>query len=134
MEQFRARIGSALVALVIAVGSASVLAGPALAAAPADREASAQAEAAAEAAEEAAEAREAAQAGAWAQLEPRYAARIARLDAKIAVIRESIHFTVHLSHETTRWIVHLPKKRRRVKALRAQIRVVRAAARQASQL
>jgi hypothetical protein len=81
-----------------------------------------------EAAGEAAEAREDAQA---AQLEEPYAARVERLLGKIAVIRASIHFTVHLSHETTRWTVHLPKKRQRIKALRAQIQQVRAAAHEA---
>lgn len=83
------------------------------------------AEGAEEAAVEAAEASEDAQA---TQLEEPYAAPVERLLGKIAVIRASIHFTVHLSHETTRWAVHLPKKRQHIKELRSQIQQVRAAA------
>jgi len=117
------RLTVAILVALVALGACAASA--VLASVPPRQEAPAEAT---EAAEEAAEAREDAQA---AQLEEPYAARVERLLGKIAVIRQSIHFTVHLSHETTRWIVHLPKKRQHIKELRRQIQQVRAAAHEA---
>jgi len=53
------------------------------------------------------------------------ARHIARLKAKIAHIRVSKRIDRALPHATTRWLVHMPKKRAHIKQLRQRIRDLR---------
>ena len=123
-----------LAILFLAVLALGAFDGPAQAISPEAAQVTAEErEEQAEEAEEAAE--EVAPVSAFAVAQPKQcslrrtdavASRIAGHKAYIRKIRQSIRFTRTLAHTTTRWLVHLPKKRAHIKALRQQIRALRA--------